>query len=277
MKNLILSTLLVFVVNGVLTYFIDTYFSFIEKNGVIIITEPIKIDSLHFTQTFQVINLQKKSIENLEFGTYSGEITNVFSNNYSHLNLSSKNNFTVTKIYPLENLTLKFDLILKGADVPYVYPLNSLDFSFSTYGLEQFRKETNFNLFNTVIFGLIVSTFYFLFRMYFNNKLESSNKELKSTLEKLTDLQKESNGTKKSILRIKLLLIKHAKDLKIENEFFKRLITKLISNNEVYLPEEAVFKLVREELKTYSTKKGFDSEIDSIDIISHMIKDKNES
>jgi hypothetical protein len=310
MKNIIISTAIVFFVNSFLTSLINYIVS--DKKGEIIVSDLIKIDSLRSSQIILISNYEKKSIDNLEFSTKNGMISNLITNSPIQIKNISKKKFIIEKIYPSTNLTIKADFIRNINDngEPNIFSLNHEDFSFDFQKSCDFEPKKLINWYMILIIGFMTSIFYgitiYFMDWKFENmmkvdqkkvteisyKLNSGEKRLKEFEEqanvKIKQLQaqikeetKKSNKAVKELhqfkiawTKFKILLFRRARDLEVEKEFYMSLLSEFFKKAETHFDEEKIQNLVREHLKTYSTKKSALNEISSIDIIADIVKTK---
>jgi hypothetical protein len=283
MRNLIITTVAVFLLNFLTQAGIDYFFA--EKNGDIIIADPIKTDSLGFSQTIFLSNYQKKSIENLEFYTKNGSIIKVLSNNTLKIKILSDKKFIIEKIYPSSTATVQIDFInpnINNIDEPYVLPLNHEDFSIAFQKASELKKQALIDWRSILINSLFVSIVFAVTMNHFDkrvNKLSQNldagiveRKELKAELAlNLEKAEKTAKELRSTVVKLRMLLMAKARDLKTENDFYRNLISSMIKNGEKH-EEEKIHELVQQHFKTYSTNADFIKEFETIEVIAHIVK-----
>lgn len=286
MKKIIYSTLITFVINLILQVSVN-YFT-AEKNGEIIVSNPLRIDSVNYSQTIIISNYEGKTIENLEFSISNGKISSLLCNNPISYKLINNNNFQIEKIYPKTNNTIQINFVSTNVDPnekAEVKALNYSDYNLTSIKSSDFSLKQTFDWRTIILNCVLVSLIYGIFFYFF---LESTEKSIKRIEDKNKDLEVRVTQTRKSLdevtndskiqknrlAKVKLLLLKKSTDLKIENQYYKSLIKSIIENSKATIDKEKLENLIRTHLKTYTTKSGIDIEIDSIDIIASIVKDK---
>lgn len=287
----ILVTIITTLVSTLLLVFIsilkDKYNSGFEDNNIYS-SEIIKIDSINFSQTITVNNFCNKSLIGLAFGTEDGRIVNIIYNRDIKLKIINPTEFKIEKIFPNSSIsfTVQSRKSLSDSFHPVFYSLNddelNIDFSF-------IYEKKNYNwvsilytaLFYSLLFGVVLGISEFISNKrykYLRDVAAGSDKQLQTAENIINDLRKSIDKTEKNVIKnritfnkIKLLLIKKGRDLETENIFYRKLLIKLLETKHIRIQDDEIFEIVRDELKTHSTRTGFTEEINSIDIISSII------
>jgi|GEM_PF-6388391 len=295
MKNVIITAILIFIVNFIMQISLDYFLT--KENGQIISSASVKVDSLHYSQTLLVSNYQKKSIENLEFSTTKGSIADIVSNGSIITKKISEKKFLIEKLYPFSNITIRVDLLKPSAnseDEPDVQPLNFSENDLVFQKVNDFKQKIKIDWLNILINCLVISIIFGFFFYFFDresNKLyvsiaetkkdaqELSNeldKNRKQNFKKIDNAEKNIRTFKESYTKLKILLLKKTRDLQKENDYYKTLLKSIITKNQNKINQEDIEDLVRDHLKTFSTKGKIDSSLDEIDVIANIIENKHE-
>lgn len=290
MKKIIFSTITVFILNTILQVIVNAFVG--NVNGNIIISEPIKVDSISYSQTIVISNYKKNSFENIDFSTKNGQIINLFSSGQIILKTKSNNLFTIEKLYPLSNTTIKIDYSRTKSDTgaPNIIPLNSEDFSFEIQKSTDL-KPNKLDWISILINCFMISLVFGLFIMYrdtqdeklmvriresenrFKKYEEESVQKFSDSKVELDKLQSKTNKYFESWTKLRILLMKRTRDLQTENSFYRSLIINMVQKNVKEFEIDKLQDVIRENLKTYSTKANFDKELSTIDVIASILKD----
>ncbi|MEI6348739.1 MAG: hypothetical protein WCP69_12400 [Bacteroidota bacterium] len=293
MKNVILSTVIIFVINLFLQIFVSQ-FSNTDK-GLIITSEPIKEDSIHYIQTMIVSNYEQKTINNLEFIIENAEIESIYTSNKCKIK-QEKNKLCLLELYPKANITIYLSLVAeKNLDGnPNLIPLNNLDHSIKYVQSSELKRASEIPWIGSIILSGLVSLIYYLIAFYLYLKFTKIQERLTETSKKLTSIQdkdiiiNENHETKLSNIenkmrkieasssKIRLLLLTRIRDLKKENDFYREIIKDVAKKtSEAGFNIKEIFELVTDKLKTYSTRANIEKELSQIDVIASILKNNS--
>jgi hypothetical protein len=304
MKNLFITTILVFFINFANQVVLDIFLS--EKKGEIISSVPLRVDSVTTTQILTLANYEKKTLENFEFYSTSGKISNIYSNNPITFKKSAENRFSIDKLYPLSNSTIKVDVIEPASNskvLSEILPLNYSENNWTFQKLNDLAPRKKIDWLSISINSLIYAIIFYCFYYYLEsrntkrsqgltneiNTLKDDAENIKNNARRFENIQEENikdaklnlektkiqlNDFKVSYAKLKILLLRKTKDLQKENEFYKSLFSSIITKNNIAIDKNDLEESVRVQLKTYSTKGMFNPEVDTIDIIASIINEK---
>lgn len=288
LKNSVLPGLIITLLNFLISIFSNYYNS--NENGILEISEPIELSDGEYLQTIIINNFSNTLLGNIKF--YQSDSLKVLNIEKSNFDVElNKRALIANEILPKSKNTLIIHY-LSSAGISGFVPVN-----FEEIGLIYEKNKTPFlNKIKTTFFANLILFFFIVpFFIYFENQAENrkkiwderlrnaieasqNNKDLlASARNDLNDLRESYNLLRNKNTKTRLLLFKHVRDLKKENEFYRYSLKRLLDllskadTNNLDIPN-----LITNYLKTHSTKSvKIEDSIEYIDIIEDVLKEKS--
>jgi hypothetical protein len=308
MRTLIVTAVVSFLINFILQFLIDLTLD--TNNGNIIVSDPVKIDSINYVQTILISNYQSKTINGLEFYSNKGIIDSVYKEDKIKIIKNGTSKFQISKLYPQTNTTITVFLKNKvDSNYPTITSLNHKEYKFLFNKSSEFEEDV-INWLTILINCLSISVVYTLFIHFadVNNKkhiakanerldereeiykakdeiLESRSKEFEAqmvtTRNEIKDIKDEiqqkideTRRLENSWAKIKLLLIRQVRDLKKENEFYKSLLSNVVEKSNGKIEMNRLEELIKDVLQTHSARINIEKDAKLIDAIANILSVK---
>jgi hypothetical protein len=245
-------TIIVFTITTLLTVLISAFSqSSVSSNGFLHFSQPVQINSNLYISTFDLISSSYNTIDNftitIPFEVFPSEISTSIPVDYKIANMN--NNFAQSTVLTINNL-LNNQKVTFLITSKYKFDTSNIKTNASSqkiiidtpelkYNLWYYLKS---NLFGSLVFAIILSTFYFIESIMSKNAVYSTEEIKKSLTMRIEDYQKEIDRSTLEVKQLrldlnnevarysksKIILESRIREYKKELEFWRNTIRKLV-------------------------------------------------
>lgn len=295
MKNIIVSTALVFLVNLILQVSIDYFLD--QEKGQILILEPIAQNDTTYHQNIIISNYQSSSLKNIELFITEGRVKSLHSNkreNKHSIQRVGTDKFVIETLYANSNIVIDFEISISSKSTkPTIVPLNHKDLDLSVKSSQESLEPRKIMWLSVLINCSSIALLFAFFTYYQDqriNNLKKHNKKIKDFQnERSIDLEQRVNDRSSELKRARsevkelqstwakarILLLNQIRDLKKENDFYRRITELLVKRISPKVRIKDLEDIITSQLKTFSTKGNITKELQNIDIIASFFDRKN--
>lgn len=280
----------------------------LKDSRIISFSDPVQVDANQYSQSVIIDNDSKEELDGIIFVASNCVIKEVRSTDRSIDTKIQNNEITVSKIYPMRNISLV--LLLESSSTnekPSLELVNATNNNINLITTRDYRGKLKVNwisigfaaLSQILIISLMIlfSNFYFdrqrkirkeesdLWEKenkvydekisFLEDRLEIATAKQKEFQEKVDVAEKDVQTLRNQSLKYQLLHRKIFLSIEKENEFYRRLLMTIHKEKFNAVEMNELWNFVRRTLKTFPERVNDQIDINMIDVIENILKGKS--